>query len=328
MDRQILILVLLLVLSFDIRADNFDTTYVHSFHTNFTLKTNLTNRSFAFIIKPSNTPDSFESKGLRYSPNTNYFMGVGGTYRNVQVNLTFKVPNTEKDIDRYGKTTFQDLDLNLYMRSMGARCYYKKYSGFYLANPESNLKDWHNNQDYPQREDIDFQKTGVESFYVFNNKKYSLHATYKQTERQKRNVGSFLLKGAVNFTKLNAGNSLIPDQHYIYYSELEGLTRMKMKTVTISTGYTHSFIISKVFYITPIVFAGPSLQTNDYKVESGWEKNRYINFLSNIRLSSGYNGDAIFAGIIADWEGQMVHSKNVEVGSSNLFLRFNAGFRF
>ena len=208
-----------------------------------------------------------------------------------------------------------------------ASFYYKTFTGFYIQNAKNVFPAWQKTDNYPQRKDIQMQKIGMELFYVFNYRKYSIHAALKQTERQKKNTASLLLKTDAQYLKITGDSSLYP----VHYSSFIPV-RIHPKSITYESinllvGYTYSIIFRKKFFIVPFVFAGPGFGRMLYENKNIETKN-VLNMKTNIKISIGYNGNTIFANLLFDYETGISAKRKVSVSSPGLFYKIAVGIRF
>jgi hypothetical protein len=137
-----------------------------------------------------------------------------------------------------------------------------------------------------------------------------------------------MLKSSVYFMDFKSNESLIPKEKEIYFSNIEGVKEIKYKALNISLGYTYSMVLKKYFYIIPLVFVGPCIQINEIKKKKGWEQVVSPALITNVRLTSGYNGNSFFSGILIELEKKSTNPDNIEFGSGNFFIRLSGGFRF
>ena len=172
--------------------NDYDTNYVHSALEEFTARmfTSLSYSGFSF-------QDQNLDKDLIYSIHSKLTVGLGFNYSVVGINLGFSPFSNSIADSKYGKTKSFDFQMNFYGRKMIFDLYLLSHSGFYLSNPESILNGWSDTGTYPLRPDIKMFSTGIVAQYIFNNKRFSMRATYLQNEWQKKVPVHFLL--AVSF---------------------------------------------------------------------------------------------------------------------------------
>jgi hypothetical protein len=324
--RQLFLVCLLIpsVLS----ATNTDTTYYISFNKKYTLRLLSFYRNFDFSISPISKVDTIKDNRIIYSPNMNYNIGGGASYKSFGVQGFIRIPGTHKDETKHGKTTYIDMQAVMYQKKFGGYAFYKKYSGFYMAKPNNIFSEWEPSMPHPLRGDIDLTNIGGEAYFIFNDKKYSIDAACKLTERQKKNAGTSLIMYDVSYLGLNADSSLIPSNQHAYYNTMSGFKSGDFFFTNLLYGYSYFFVLKKYFYITPFLFAGPGYVEKNYKTDAGPLKTKDMMFRGNFRIRTGYNGNSLLAGFIFDGNAYLMPEKELKLQSTIITITVFAGYRF
>ena len=103
-----------ILLATDSIASSFDSLYIKQFEHKFSIKANTSTRSLSFSIK-SAIPDSL-NRTITYMPNANNTFGLGISYKYSSFTISFKIPKSQIENDKFGKTTHTDIQLSFYRR--------------------------------------------------------------------------------------------------------------------------------------------------------------------------------------------------------------------
>lgn len=314
--------------SFFLKND-YDTTYIYS------ATEKLTSRLLSSI---SDTEISFRDRNLNstltYSINSELHFGFGFNYSVFGVNVSFSPFNNVSEESKYGKTKSIDLRINLYGRSVIFDLYLLNHSGFYLSNPEAILEGWTDVEGHPLRPDIHVFSTGIVTQYIFNNKKFSLRATYLQNEWQKKSAGSFIVGASLFYMLFDADSSFIPSN--IQNPDFIGgykLNHSSSLNIGVNGGYSYTFVLKQNFFVSLGLTVGPqfsySVVTSEYMSQS---RNAAGTFGLNglLRGGLGYNSKKIYVGIffISENLGHTSALNNVSSLLSTSIIKLNLVYRF
>jgi hypothetical protein len=241
------------------------------------------------------------------------------------IEFTFAIPLNEKQKEIYGESKARDLQLNILSKKWGLDMYLKKYSGFYLTDPDVVIPP---NIPFPQRVDISTRNIGVTGNYVFNNKKFSFRSAYNYAERQMRSAGSFLLFSSINGFTARGDSALLSKSYQTVFDTDTEIREIKSTTFGIAPGYTYSFI-HKGFFINATLALGPAHNWLSYVKETGQRKHD-IEFtaITVARVALGYNGDRFFGGLSYVRQGSRARFDTIELSSFTGTFRILFGFRF
>lgn len=271
-----------------------DTAYI----TDLTSK--LTVRAFGANKLAQYAPgDNDYLKKLTYTANDDYNIGLGFNYKYIGINGSFKMPFVNNDTVRFGKTKSFELQTFIYMRKFTVDLFFLSYNGHYLSN-RSILNTPSNSNIYPQRPDLRTRNIGMNTQYIFNNRRFSFRAAFLQNEYQKKSAGSVIAGAALNYIKVKADSAIVPTNiGYDGYFGNNTFTGSNVLSLGLNAGYAHTFVIKKNFFITASLMGGAGV---NYTKLSDKVKNLDYNSLglqlnSIARLAAGYNTTDYFAGI-------------------------------
>lgn len=144
------------------------------------------------------------------------------------------------------------------------------------------------------RPDAKITQIGVYGFRVLN-KRFSLRAAFKNSERQLRSQGSLLLAGVVQYQELNSDgiDLVLRDGSALTIGDFH------QEKLGLGIGYGHTWSTAAGWYLTPVVVVGGELRRNTYENGSGGEDLLRYRFSPRVRgrLAFGYNGSRYFASI-------------------------------
>ncbi|MDP2723782.1 MAG: DUF4421 domain-containing protein [Bacteroidales bacterium] len=308
---------------------NYDTNYFKSY-TN-----ELTTRLYA-SVKYANfsVVDQSLNKSLNYRVNDKIMLGFGANYSVFGLNIAFNFPFNKWDHNKYGETTYLDLQSHLYLRRYIVDFYLQRYQGFYLDDPISVIEGWPEQDTFPKRPDITIVDAGLTVQYIVNSKKFSYRAAYLQNEWQKKSAGSIIFGASAFYILVRGDSSIIPSNvSPVLFAQGNKFDKMNQLSVGINAGYTYTFVAWKSFFLAFGLTAGPAFG-NITVHETGVKLSNKHEFTLNInalgRASLGYNSKKIYVGVF--YLNQVIGNKMPQENVWNFVntgnFRFNLVYRF
>lgn len=301
--------------------DSIRERYIKSFPDEFGIWPLLKQRRLEFTLEDA--PQ--RAKRLFYRSNKPYSLGVGLYIFEVVLELTVAVPLGERNKRIYGDSESQDLQLNLFAKKWGFEFYRQKYEGFYVRDPGVNIPS---GTAYPQRPDIVTRNAGITGHYVFNNKKFSFRSTYNFADRQLHSAGSIMAFGSISRFKTEGDSAILGNNYSNYFGTDARIMEFKSTTLSVTPGYTHSFIY-KGFFLNAAAGIGPAYNWLYFRSQDGSEEHR-IRFTPFYvaRVSVGYDSNRFFCGLSYVAQGNRVQFDTIHLVSSTGTFKVLFGFRF
>jgi len=306
----------------------YDTNYICSYIEDFTGRTfsSLSYAGFSFS-------DRKTDKILSYAIHSKLSVGVGFNYSVIGINVGFSPFRSNLSNEKYGKTKSFDFRMNMYGRRILFDFYIMTHSGFYLSNPTSILADWPQTDTFPLRPDIQLFSTGLVVQYIFNNKKFSMRATYMQNEWQKKSAGSFLVGGEFFYSLFQGDSSFIPPE--VNPPEFMGgydFNNSLSINLGISGGYSHTFVAWKHAFLALGASIGPQISYSSLNCDKTSFSSAGFTFGLNVnfRTGFGYNSRKWYIGLFFINEN-LLHQLSQEDASSLFSLgifKLNFAYRF
>jgi len=309
--------------------NDYDTTYICSYTEEFTARV-LSALSFVDI----SFKDNEINKSLKYGINSKVAIGLGFNYSVFGINLGISPWASSVSNSKYGKTKSIDFRMNLYGRKIIFDLYLMSHTGFYLSNPESVLNNWEDNGTYPLRPDMTMFSAGIVSQYIFNNKKFSLRATYLQNEWQKKSAGSFIIGGSFFYSHFHGDSSFIPtDINPPYFINGYKFNHSSSINFGINGGYSHTFVLKRNYFFSIGLSLGPQIGYSETSSSDiGWPDKSSVTMGLNglIRTGIGYNSRRIYFGafFINEYLSHQLSINNVSSSMSVGIFRLNFAYRF
>ncbi|QSE97439.1 DUF4421 family protein [Fulvivirga lutea] len=298
--------------------------YIEERHDQWYIKPIVTLRTLNLDItdENQNVPD------IRYSPSSNNFMGFGIYAFDLNIELSFKLPQDEEKVpaDIFGKTESFDFQTNIYAKKWGADVAFQRYNGMYMEDPQNHFSDWQSGDPYPIRDDLSLRYFQFNGFYIFNHKKFSFRSPYTQADRQLKNQGSFLLSFFVSNFRFSADSTLIPPSAQAAFPLNDDLKRMRVTTLALMPGYTYT-LTQNNFYINGALSLGPGHLWTAYNRGDFSEENIGFRPVFNFRGGFGYNGPQFFAGASGFFQVVSAKLDNANIASASGNIKFFVGFR-
>lgn len=301
--------------------DSVQSTYIKSYSDKFFLWPVLKQRSLSFeLSNPRQVGNT-----VRFKPNNAFGIGLGMYLFDLGIELVFAVPLDQEKESNYGKTSAQDLQLNILSRRWGGDFFYQRYQGFYLSNPDIPLSA---SGAYPQRPDVHTENLGIAGVYIFNYKKFSLRSAFTFADRQLKSAGSFLLSGTFNSFRLSADSSILNPHYASRIGLTESIESLNYQTLSTAPGYAYNLVWRKIF-LSGSFAVGPAIQWLHYQDISGLEHSvTTLNSFVDLRIALGYSTDRFFTGLTFASQVRNVQFENIQFGSTSSTYRILFGWRF
>jgi len=301
-------------------ADSIRAHYIQRYPDHFFIWPVIKQRSLHFDIE-----NLKGNEKLNFKPNNSVTLGVGAYLFDIGAELTFAVPKSSAENEKFGKTKSTDLQLNILSKKFGLDAYYQTYTGYYEDDATLKLLP---NQPYPQRSDIVTRNYGISGTYIFDYKRFSFRSAYNFAERQLNSHGSFLLVGTLNAFKLTADSSVLNKAQRLIYGERSSFKDLNYTTFSIAPGYTYSLIFNN-FFINGTLAAGPAHNWIYYRQDNNTDKNDItINIYATARIALGYNSDHFFAGVNFVTQARSIKFEDIRFTNSSNTFKLLVGYRF
>lgn len=293
MKKTVLILTVLFNCLSLIQAKTKDSLYQATRAQYVTDKTGMLGISL-FNRNPNNQISINGFNKITYNPNDANTQGI--RFQHKWLGIAFGYSPKQLQDEKRGTTEEMDLHLFMYGRRNYIDAYYVGYTGFYIENYKQNDSLRDNYKSYPLLPSMSANGFGMNYFYVFNHKKYSLRSSYLMNEIQRKSAGSFILGLSANSLSLSNPLNQIPQLPPQTLPE-ERLIKGRFYGASILPGYAHTFVYKKVFFtIAPTL----GIVTQHQNFTNADDKTRVRNtlaFRSVGRIAFGYNSERFYAAI-------------------------------
>ncbi len=241
------------------------------------------------------TPSS-ERVSYQPNPDAGGYYGIGISWNGIGISFVNDAPADDSEVEKYGKSTYENLSMFLYGKQYGIDLFYQRYRGCYLSNPgEFGL---HEGDPETIRPDLTLSSLGANAYYVFSGD-FSLIAAFSQTERQLRSGGSLMFMVSVMRFDIESDGPLVPAA--VDGGGYAGFSGGRFYSAAASPGYGYTFVYEGL-YLTLGAFIGGGLVYQRMDVASG-EKSGYNTMIrSSVKSALGYNGENYFAGAIVIYD--------------------------
>lgn len=193
-----------------------------------------------------------------------------------------------------------DLSLELYCSRGGIEVFYRKRSDGYRINGLKGFeKDGVPLTGYDKEFDgFSVTQGGGSFYYIFNSRKFSFPAAYRQSTNQRKSAGSLLLGISYNDQRFMCDSSRIDaDIRERMCQELK-FQEIGYKEISLNLGYSYNWVFAKDFLanITIIPAIGYKNTSLKFYKNSSEEFVPSINFDLISRLAIVYNNSWFYAG--------------------------------
>jgi hypothetical protein len=303
------------------KVDSIHNQYVKSYRDHFFFWPVIKRRRLAFELENPTAPNL---GNLRFLPNNSFSAGVGAQLFDVSFELSAAIPVDEYDQERYGTSESRDLSAAVSGTNWSIDGVIREYNGFYLANPEVLPTPA---EPYPVRPDITLSDLGIYGIYAFNKNKFSLWSSYSHSEAQLKSAGSVVLVGAITSTHLFADSIIVSPEALQKIGVVTTFADFQTNTLAIGTGYSYSFIYSKLFFNFSFSL-GPAHHWIQYKGRDNvTHYDIAINSYTDARVAAGFNGDRFFGGISFMSQTMGTKVEEIRINTQTMAFRMLVGYR-
>ncbi|MBL6445454.1 DUF4421 family protein [Fulvivirga sp. 29W222] len=328
MKKLLLLTVAMISLSGPLTAQTDSTTlvretYIQEFPDRFYLKPILTVRNMNMRVEDKQR----DRQSVEYEPINNTYLGLGLYMFNLGLELSFRLPSSAEDEEKYGETSAFDFQTNIYTKRWGADVAYQNYEGFYIKDPDEKFLEWKSDNPFIQREDLKIVNFQLNGFYMFNHEKFSYRSSYMQADKQKKSAGSFLLGTTFGIFKFSADSALMPASDQSPSTSEGHVIAGKFTTLGVLPGYAHNFVL-KDFYLNLSLSAGPAniwtRSTTTEKTENAVK----IRPVIGGRVAIGYNSEKFFCGFSMVTQSVSYGLDDIDVSGQTGNAKLFFGIRF
>ena len=285
-------------------------------HERYRLATRLNDERQSIVLAPEPTPKIGAYFGWRW-----IFLGLSTSIPQ----LLHKGSSTSKKKEYVFNIYSARFGVDLFYRYSGHDFKIKSYSGFDL--PE-NLKGQTFNG-------MRTKMIGLNTYWIFNNKRFSYPAAYSQSTNQKRSCGSFMTGFSYSHQNIAFDYTQLPPEMFSQMRPTLQFDRLKYDDYNLSFGYGYNWVFAKHclfnFSFMPAVsykHAELNGQSTDKGNEafSDWMKN--VNFDMITRSALTWNNGKYYVGAIFVLNTFDYRKSARYVTNSFGSLRLYAGFNF
>jgi hypothetical protein len=255
--------------------------------------------------------------------NTNDFLGLGITYKWLDGDVYFSLPGTTYLNEERSNLEQFRLSTSHTRRKVAFRGYLSDSRGVVVAGDKD---------EYETSPSIHEFVMGLQTTYIFNEKKYSYRAALYQSEAQRVTSGSFLIRGELFFRSLGGnGQDLVPESFDIAprFGNQVGLTYVKAPGFVVMPGYGVNFAFGKSkLFVSPILLAGAGAAFNYYKGDEGKGVHMNMEYSAYFLLNAGYNGTTFYSRVQFSYAAGYSPIRPAYLTSTNLTGSLLCGYRF
>lgn len=247
-----------------------------------------------------------ESYNRTYSSNNPMNLGLGLTINNTIISVGYGYGFDFMRDKSKGKTKSFDFQLHNFGQKYTFDIYIQKYKGFYMEEDK-------NRDQFILCPDLQIIRYGINTQYVFNNKKFSYKAAFNQSEKQLKSAGSFLVGIGAYYTIIESDSSLV----------INDKSRFKNFQFGISGGYAYNWVINKRYFISGSITTG--INVGNESIDRIGKDKLEVYPIIVPRFATGYNTDKWSIGV--SFHGNITFpalsdERNISIMSGNVQLKY------
>ena len=263
-----------------IEKAKYDSNYILNYPEKFWLRI-LASQNYASL----NLPSAVNGHDLHYHANPKLNVGIGGSYKNISLNLTLGVGYLNND--DIGKTKGLDFQFHCTPYKWEIDLLTSFHKGNYLS-PKGYLSA--NPEKYYYRPDVKLNLIGIAVYRVANPQRFSPGAALTQTVWQIKSAGSFLYGGEANYGLLKGDSSVFP-ANSIQDISSKKINKIEFMNAGVGIGYAYTLVIEKHYFISGSIIANVDLNRTTEDALQGNKTKTNIGASTIYKGAIGYNSD-------------------------------------
>ena len=261
------------------------------------------------------TPDLYNWRFmLQYSNHYEYYKFSA---RNKEQSITLSPDNCNKlgvyvgwkwiflgwsfDVDHHNTKT--DWKFNFYTSKVGIDVYHRKTGENFKLRKLTGFKDpATGNNIIPQQtlfNGISVEQTGINLYYIFNNKRFSYPAAYNQSTNQRISCGSFILGCTYSRQSFNMDATKFEPAIRETMAPSINFNQIKYHDYSINAGYSYNWVFKKDWLAN--ISLTPAIGYKQSRIKSDERQSIFKNINADLvsRLALVYNNTRFFVGLSA-----------------------------
>ena len=331
--KAILIIALFFVFNFsafgksftDFMAAKKDSNYIETYFNDLIVRLYSGEKTHSLDLNDLSNPYR-----IQYLPNGYFNIGVGVNFRSYGLSLATKIPFIQNNDNKRGETKRFGIQSYIYTDKFSIDLLTSFSKGYYLNNSFQHLEYFTKDREY-QRPDIASANIGVSVNYIFNNSKFSYKAAFSDTERQKRNAGSFIAGGSILSYRTKADSAFVPGRiDKAFFLKSRDVSKSGVLAFNANGGYAYSVVFLRNGIVTLSYIFGAGMQNNKFDRTSKTEINNWrFSFNQSGRLGIGYRYKRYYARIAIIRAAQYTSLKynDLRIANGTDFIQLSLGKR-
>lgn len=198
---------------------------------------------------------SNDNARLSYIPNNLFGIGVGVATRKLILDIAFNLKDKSTE-----KTYRFDLRGGFLAKSNVFDFYFQRYRGFNIENTINDTSIF--------RDDITSIALGIDYLYLFNSGEYSLNLMRAGLSDHRQSTFSFGFGGFIVYNKINADNSLVPQELYPFFNEQARIIDFTNYGIGVAGGLVSLIRLPSNFYFGISARAGIGITIKNVEAEA------------------------------------------------------------
>ena len=264
-------------------------------------------------------------QGIAYRPNNRYIAGIRGMAFGVNFEVSKSIGHSDRVASRFGETDASDLLVNVMTRRWFGDLQWLNYKGVYLRR---SWEDYRRTDILPLRPDISILVRTVSTTWILNPSAFSMRSAYSFREQQTESGGSPLLRITLNRFLMTGDSALVGRTDISYFTDMSQVNGMVIHVLGLAPGYGYNYIW-RDFFLSGSAVAGPAnYWTRKDRISGGSTYDMRINWIANIGMAAGYNGNRYFGGVSFRVQGFSSRLDESRLISRQNVIQVMAGYRF
>jgi hypothetical protein len=285
---QIAMVFLAMFYSFNLLAQE-EEDRVERYDDKFSIGTFYALREFKYFLVPTIDGVLRNDLTIEMQPNARRLVGGSFLFGNIGLRISSKLPEEERDVDRYGKGKSLEFNVSLYGKKNIIETSFARFDGLadvriskYEDDPDPTISPY-------VRSDMVMTAFNVNFMHIFNYKRYSYRSSFYFNERQVNSGGSLLLIGNASLLSTKADSSWIMVGDSVYLQKALH-NKSEVRSIGPGLGYAYNLVLNNHFIgvLANVVPQWQWIETENTQTKAS-KTLSYIQPHYSFRASGGFN---------------------------------------
>ena len=278
-------------LSFSAPFPPSDTNYIKSYKNTLCVSLPVTAKSLILRFQ-----DNVNFRKLVYMPSPAGSFGIDFDTQLLSLSISPGFFNVKTNPGRYGKSTYTDIQLSIYIPVLTIDMNLQNYDGYFLQN--SKRFSEYKGKAFYKRPDMNALSGGLQFFYCFNRKHFSFSAPFSYCSTQLKSAGSLIVGTGASVLGFSNDSGIVATNLQSKFTNDINYKNVSTFLYGINAGYGYTFVFKKHLFLSAYIIPGIGISNmlNTRVDSTTYRLTNKFAYNVNYRLALGYDNRKWYGG--------------------------------